>query len=91
MSRYRVLLPEQHKEIVYGFDHVFYYFFQEVDLTEFNEDSDEDAPIVKDYDYYMPRPNENYFGHVQLLECLEPYKKYIPKEHLSLIAGDLPF
>lgn len=83
MSRY--IIPLEDKEIVYGFDHIFYYFFQEFDLSEGCED---DGSVV-DYDYENPRPGEKYFGHNELLDELQPYEALIPPEHWNAILGDL--
>jgi hypothetical protein len=80
MSRYVVEL-EGNREFVYGFDNVLGYFYELWDNTLGDEDSE---CILEDKSYFFSKLTKD--------EMLDNMQKYnVKKEHIFLMAMDLPF
>ena len=80
MSRYVVEL-ERDREFVYGFDNALGYFYELLDNTLGEEDYER---VVEDKSYLFSKLTKE--------EMLEKMQKYnVNKEHIFLMAMDLPF
>jgi hypothetical protein len=80
MSRYVIQL-ERNREFVYGHDHVLGYFYE---LWDNNLGDEDHECIIEDKSYLF-----NKLGKEEMLEKMAMYNAN--KEHIFLIAMDLPF
>jgi hypothetical protein len=80
MSRYVIEL-EGNREFVYGFDHTLRYFYQ---LWDNNLGDEDEECLIADKSYLFDKLSKD-----EMVEMMSKYNAN--KEHIFLIAMDLPF
>jgi len=94
MSRYTKKVKEKGYELAWGYDEALQeYFFHKYKLDAPDDEEDVIFAISSVYtlDYHPDYPGKMRFSNGEILECMEPYKKHLPEEHLHAIALDAPF